>query len=196
MTPPQDGTGGFFRSFSLGFGAGCVLFVMYMATLFALGRVDMTSIRAGNRAAISPNDPTLARPPLPPANYAGPGKVDAEKRANEPPAGEPARPRSKSRPKSRTRSKVSAGAIKSTQVGSLYDLGIDHLAAGRYDRAINQFNRALGQRNTFAPAYKGLGLAYQKLGNKDMAQAAFSRYLSLSPDAPDADLVRQWIGEK
>ena len=74
-----------------------------------------------------------------------------------------------------------------------YDEGLEHLVARRYSRAKSLFNRALGTDHSFAPAYKGLGLAYEKLGNKDMAQAAFSRYLSLSPNAPDADLVRQRI---
>jgi Flp pilus assembly protein TadD len=41
-----------------------------------------------------------------------------------------------------------------------------------------------------APAFRGLGLASERLGRREQALAAYRRYLELAPLAPDADEVR------
>ncbi len=65
---------GFLRSYSLGFGIGCVLVIMYLATLTLLGRESprfLTEPRPAAREAPGPRP--LQEPPPPPEHYAGPG---------------------------------------------------------------------------------------------------------------------------
>ena len=180
---------GFLRAFFIGFGAGCLLFVVYMISLVLLGKVGLGAPE--DAPLVSPAASELDKPPAPPTGYGGPGRS-----ATGLPAAARTRvekPTPPPKPQTRPQPQPAPAATPRTRAEDAYDEGLEHLAARRYGRAKSRFNNALGIDHSFAPAYKGLGLAYEKLGNKDMAQAAFSRYLSLSPDAPDADLVRQRI---
>ena len=42
----------------------------------------------------------------------------------------------------------------------------------------------------YAPTYRGLGMVYEKMGQKSQAKIAFKRYLQLSPTAQDAAQIR------
>ena len=42
-----------------------------------------------------------------------------------------------------------------------------------------------------AMTWRGLGLVYEKMGAKGQARSAFKRYLQLSPNASDADQIRE-----
>ena len=44
---------------------------------------------------------------------------------------------------------------------------------------------------TYAPAWRALGLAHEKLGEWGQAKTALQRYLQLAPDAPDAAQMRE-----
>jgi regulator of sirC expression with transglutaminase-like and TPR domain len=54
---------------------------------------------------------------------------------------------------------------------------------------------SLSSNPTFAPTWRGLGVVYEKLGNKGQARAAFKRYLQLAPGAGDADQIRDRIDQ-
>jgi serine/threonine-protein kinase len=49
---------------------------------------------------------------------------------------------------------------------------------------------SLAANPSYAPTWRGLGLVFEKLGEKDQARAAFKRYLQLAPSAGDADQIR------
>jgi predicted Zn-dependent protease len=55
------------------------------------------------------------------------------------------------------------------------------------------YRSALECDEAFAPAYRGLGLIYLKQGKKEEAQAAFARYLVLSPQAEDRAYIEQYL---
>jgi Flp pilus assembly protein TadD len=52
------------------------------------------------------------------------------------------------------------------------------------------YRRALDVNARYAPAWRCLGLAYDKLGDKSTARNAYQKYLELAPDAPDAPGIR------
>jgi serine/threonine-protein kinase len=56
--------------------------------------------------------------------------------------------------------------------------------------AINLYRRTLQAAPSYAPAWRGIGLVYEKLGEKSAARAAFQRYLQLVPSAADAAGIR------
>lgn len=183
MDRTEERSEGFFRLFLIGFGAGCLLFVVYMITLVLLGEVKLDG---SEPPLVSPDPPELSRPPPPPEGYKGPGTSAELAPADTPPRAAAPAPVARKEPRpSRPAASPRVNAERA------HDRGLEHLAARRYRQAKGQFNRAVSADQKYAPAWRDLGLAYEKLGNKDMAQAAFSRYLSLSPKAPDADLVRQ-----
>jgi eukaryotic-like serine/threonine-protein kinase len=69
---------------------------------------------------------------------------------------------------------------------SLYKEGIRQFAAGDTDAAIVRFHEALSRQSSYAPAYRGLGMAYERRGDRARARKAFRSYLQLAPRAPDA----------
>ena len=56
--------------------------------------------------------------------------------------------------------------------------------------ALSTFKDSLASNPGYPPTYRGLGLVYEKMGNKPQAKRAFSRYLQLSPGARVIRLVR------
>jgi serine/threonine protein kinase len=71
-----------------------------------------------------------------------------------------------------------------------YRTGLQQYARGDTTGALATLRTSLSSSPTFAPTWRGLGLVYEKLGNKGQARAAFKRYLQLAPDAGDADQIR------
>lgn len=65
--------------------------------------------------------------------------------------------------------------------------------AGELATAKNLYKAALRKEPRYAPAHRGLGLVYEKLGRKSSAVDAFERYLKLAPNAEDAEVIRQRI---
>jgi tetratricopeptide (TPR) repeat protein len=57
---------------------------------------------------------------------------------------------------------------------------------GKYDKAIEDFNAALNVDNRNADAWAGLGLAYEKKGDRQKAMENYQRALSLNGDDPVA----------
>lgn len=87
-----------------------------------------------------------------------------------------------------------AGASASRErAEQAYHQGLQLLLVSQPTAAIMRFNVALKRDPDFALAYRGLGLAYEKLGRKPLAQAAYERYLLRNPRAQDAALIRKRI---
>ncbi len=63
--------------------------------------------------------------------------------------------------------------------------------AGDFDGAQSFYRQALASNRGYAPAHKGLGFLYQRIGNKAKAIESLKTYLKLSPGAKDADSVRK-----
>jgi len=63
--------------------------------------------------------------------------------------------------------------------------------AGDFDGAQSYYKQALASNRGYAPAHKGLGFLYQRIGNKAKAIESLKNYLKLSPGAKDADSVRK-----
>ena len=71
----------------------------------------------------------------------------------------------------------------------LYLLDSSLASAERYAA----FKQAIAIKRGYAPAYRGLGFVYQRLGQKAKAIANLQKYLELSPGAKDARSVRDRI---
>jgi len=65
--------------------------------------------------------------------------------------------------------------------------------AGRLSSAKALYKRAIRRRPKYAPAHRGLGLVYEKLGNSAKAVQAFNAYLRVAPNAADAPSIRTRI---
>jgi len=71
-----------------------------------------------------------------------------------------------------------------------YRAGLQQYLHGDASGALATFRALQSSNPGFAPTWRGLGLAYEKLGNRGQARAAFKRYLQMSPGAGDADQIR------
>jgi hypothetical protein len=71
-----------------------------------------------------------------------------------------------------------------------YRAGLQQYAHGDTAGALATFRGSLQSNPGFAPTWRGIGLVYEKMGNKGQARAAFKRYLQLAPTAGDADQIR------
>jgi tetratricopeptide (TPR) repeat protein len=69
--------------------------------------------------------------------------------------------------------------------------GLQQYARGDTSAALASFRSALSSNPGFSPAYRGIGLVYEKLGNKAQARVAYKKYLALAPTAGDADQIRE-----
>lgn len=64
-----------------------------------------------------------------------------------------------------------------------YDRGLARLAAGDWDEAVAEFDRALAFQPGYASAYTNRGIALQKAGLRDQAARSYRRALQLDPAA-------------
>ncbi len=75
-----------------------------------------------------------------------------------------------------------------------YRTGLQQFARGDSSAAMSTFRSVLASDPFFAPAHRGLGMVYEKLGKKGQARNSFRRYLQLSPTAGDAEQIRDRMG--
>ncbi len=68
-----------------------------------------------------------------------------------------------------------------THPKALYNLGLAHSHAGRYDQAIMRFEGALAIRPDYVKALNNLGLAREKQGDTNGARSAYERVLGQDP---------------
>jgi Tetratricopeptide repeat len=71
-----------------------------------------------------------------------------------------------------------------------YKQGLQAYLRGDTSSALTQLKASLDADPNYAPTWRGLGLVYEKLNDKDKARAAYHRYLQLAPNAGDADNIR------
>jgi tetratricopeptide (TPR) repeat protein len=76
------------------------------------------------------------------------------------------------------------GPAKSVEIGNFY------LKRHNYKAAISRFKEAIQTRSDYAPAYLGLGKAYEKTGQKQKALDAYRKYLDALPSDKDAEDAR------
>jgi tetratricopeptide (TPR) repeat protein len=69
---------------------------------------------------------------------------------------------------------------KSVEIGDFYFHKKD------YRGALSRYQEATHTDPDYAPAYRGLGKAYEKLGRKSLALKAYERYLDALPSAQQA----------
>jgi len=66
---------------------------------------------------------------------------------------------------------------------------------GAFDAAEAAYREAVAADPDYAPAYRGLGLLYQRIGDASKALKAFRTYLKLVPDGKDAAKIRKRVEE-
>lgn len=76
------------------------------------------------------------------------------------------------------------------RAAALAQQGLQAFMSGDTSGAITRFRDALREDPSHAAAQRGLGLAYEKRGDKARAARAFRAYLSLAPNARDAAAIR------
>ncbi|HUJ59633.1 MAG TPA: tetratricopeptide repeat protein [Kofleriaceae bacterium] len=75
-------------------------------------------------------------------------------------------------------------------VEAAYRVGLQQFARGDTTGALASLRTSLAGNPNYPPTWRGLGLVFEKMGDKDQAKAAFKRYLQLAPNAGDADQIR------
>ena len=86
---------------------------------------------------------------------------------------------------------ASAGTARAPiDVQAMLDRALDALARGEVEAALTSYRAACVAAPDRADAYRGRGLAAARAGLDDEAIASLEHYLSLVPDAPDAERVR------
>jgi tetratricopeptide (TPR) repeat protein len=76
---------------------------------------------------------------------------------------------------------VTPPAWKSVQIGDFY------FRRKSYRGALSRYQEAIRTDPGYAPAYRGLGRVYEKLGQKRKALKAYQRYLDELPSKKQAD---------
>jgi len=71
-----------------------------------------------------------------------------------------------------------------------YRQGLQAFARGDTTAALASLRSSLAANPNYAPTWRGLGLVFEKMGEKDQAKAAYKRYLQLSPSAGDAEIIK------
>jgi serine/threonine protein kinase len=72
----------------------------------------------------------------------------------------------------------------------VFKTGLQAWVHGDSKAALAQYRRVLQANPKYAAAWRGVGLVYERLGDKAAARVAYSKYLQLAPDASDATEVR------
>jgi serine/threonine-protein kinase len=67
------------------------------------------------------------------------------------------------------------------------------LARGLLPHAIELYRDATQADPSYAPSWRGLGIANERLSRAQDARRAYERYLRLAPSAPDADTIRRRV---
>jgi serine/threonine protein kinase len=122
-----------------------------------------------------------------------PVRVELEVRTEEPP--KVTTQDSKSAPEpARVGPKVTDGkAAKLAAAKELYSKGSALFLAGSFVDAVNVYKQALALDRSFAPAHRGLGMAYQRMGFDALAITSFTSYLALAPSAGDSASIQRRI---
>ncbi|MBX3273053.1 MAG: hypothetical protein KF729_22510, partial [Sandaracinaceae bacterium] len=86
-----------------------------------------------------------------------------------------------------------AAARDRSEAERLVGVAGGQLVRGDVASAVASLQRARDADPTYAPIYRHLGLAYERMQRDAAARDAYRRYLQLAPNAPDAERVRARI---
>ena len=75
-------------------------------------------------------------------------------------------------------------------VEGAYQQGLQQFARGDTQGALASLRTSLAGNPNYPPTWRGLGLVFEKMGERDQARAAYRRYLQLAPSAGDAEQIR------
>jgi serine/threonine-protein kinase len=151
---------------------------------------------ARERAPESPEAASASAPTEPAAAQSGSGTSSP---SEAPPtashASHTAEPSTKVRPPGGRHAQASKSQAKlvatdNASPDELVRVGLQAYVAGDTRTALASYRRALELNTKYAPAWRCIGLAYDKLGEKTKARNAYQKYLELSPDAADAAGIR------
>lgn len=85
-------------------------------------------------------------------------------------------------------------AINEKDPNVLTDQGVMFRRLGWFDKAIDNFNKAIKYQPNHMQAFYNLGIVYRyDLQDFAQAQAAWEKYMSLNPTGPGADQVREQL---
>jgi tetratricopeptide (TPR) repeat protein len=88
------------------------------------------------------------------------------------------------------------GTYKEKAPQHYYNLAVIYEDAGRYKEAVREYKKTLDLVPDNADIHYNLGIIYDDyLQDNEKANFYYGRYLELYPDAPDADIVREWMDE-
>lgn len=71
-----------------------------------------------------------------------------------------------------------------------YRQGLQAFARGDTTAALASLRQSLAANRNYAPTWRGLGLVFEKMGEKDQARSAYKRYLELVPNAGDVAIIK------
>ena len=138
-------------------------------------------------------EPPKQEPPPPPPKAEPPKVAKAEPPKPAPPKVEKRTPAPKAEPKPKTVAKAepkTEAKKDASSVEAAYRMGLQLFARGDTQGALASLRTSLAGNPNYAPTWRGLGLVFEKMGEKDQARAAYKRYLQLSPTAGDAEQIR------
>ncbi len=92
-------------------------------------------------------------------------------------------------------SETEDGEPATARARTAYNAGNQALFEGNSDAAIRAYRQALSAAPTFAPGFRGLGLAFAQRGEAGSAVMALRVYLNMAPHAKDAALIKQRIDD-
>jgi tetratricopeptide (TPR) repeat protein len=80
---------------------------------------------------------------------------------------------------------VNQGPAKCTEIGNFY------FKRKNYKAALSRYQEAADADPHYAPAYLGLGKAYEKLGRDQKALESYRKYLDMLPSDKDAENAKE-----
>jgi tetratricopeptide (TPR) repeat protein len=73
------------------------------------------------------------------------------------------------------------------------DLGLVYLRSAREEEAVRQWLGLLDRHPGYFLAYYNLGLAYERLGQRQNARQAVKKFLELTQDEVDKKEAQRWL---
>jgi tetratricopeptide (TPR) repeat protein len=87
-------------------------------------------------------------------------------------------------------------ALDPKNVNVRVDMGTCYRGVGKFDKAVEEYRKALKINPNFPNGHRNLGVVLaMDLHNKEEGIKEFKKYLELVPDAPDAATIRHTIEE-
>lgn len=132
----------------------------------------------------APSDPA---PPAPPADTSA--TIDSTDSVDE--DTKPARTKPPVKQTAKIRAKPPSTASSAKKNAELpYRRGLQLFMRGDTIGALSALRASLAANSNYAPAWRALGLVFEKMGDKDQARRSLRRYLQLAPGASDAEQIR------